>query len=51
MKKIYLIAVVIALAAGVATYFFASELKASKIVTGVDEASVLIALEDIEAEN
>lgn len=48
MKKIYLIAVVIALAAGVATYFFASELKASKIVTGVDEASVLIALEDIE---
>ncbi len=48
MKKIYLIAVVIALAAGLATYFFANELKTSKIVTGVDEASVLIALEDIE---
>ncbi len=48
MKKIYLIAVVIALAAGVATYFFANELKTSSIVTGVDEASVLIALEDIE---
>lgn len=48
MKKIYLIAVVIALAAGLATYFFANELKTSKIVTGVDEASVLIAVEDIE---
>ncbi len=48
MKKIYLIAVVIALAAGLATYFFANELKTSKIVTGVNEASVLIALEDID---
>lgn len=48
MKKIYLIAVVIALAAGVATYFFANELKTSSIVTGVDDATVLIALEDIE---
>lgn len=48
MKKIYLIAVVIALAAGLATYFFATELKTSKIVTGVDEATVLIALRDID---
>lgn len=48
MKKIYLIAAVIALAAGVATYFFASELKTSKIVTGVDEATVLIAVDDID---
>ncbi len=48
MKKIYLIAAVIALAAGVATYFFATELRNSKIVTGVDEATVLIALEDID---
>ena len=48
MKKIYLIAVVIALAAGLATYFFANELKTSKIVTGVDEAVVLIALRDID---
>ena len=48
MKKIYLIAVVIALAAGLATYFFANELKTSKIVTGVDEATVLNALQDIE---
>lgn len=48
MKKIYLIAVVIALAAGFATYFFANELKTSKIVTGVDEATVLVAVEDID---
>lgn len=48
MKKIYLIAVVIALVTGVATYFFANELKTSKIVTGVDEATVLIALADID---
>ncbi len=48
MKKIYLIAVVIALAAGLATYFFANELKTSKVVTGVDEAVVLIALQDID---
>lgn len=48
MKKIYLIAAVIALAAGVATYFFASELKTSKVVTGVDKATVVIAVQDIE---
>lgn len=48
MKKIYLIAAVIAIVAGLATYFFATELQTSKIVTGVDEATVLIALEDID---
>lgn len=48
MKKIYLIAVVIALVAGFATYFFASELKTSKIVTGVNEAAVLVAIDDIK---
>lgn len=48
MKKIYLIAAVVAIVAGFATYFFASELKTSKIVTGVDEATVLIAIEDIK---
>ncbi len=48
MKKIYLIAAVVAIAAGFATYFFASELKTSKIVTGVDEATVLLAIEDID---
>ena len=48
MKKIYLIAAVIALAAGVATYFFASELKTSKVVTGVDKATVVVAVQDIE---
>ena len=48
MKKIYLIAVVVALVTGVATYIFANELKTSKIVTGVDDATVLIALADID---
>lgn len=48
MKKIYLIAAVVALAAGVATYFFANELKTSKVVTGVDHATVLIANADID---
>lgn len=48
MKKIYLIAAVIALVAGFATYFFASELKTSKIVTGVNEATVLVAIDDID---
>ena len=50
MKKIYLIAAIIALAAGVATYFFASELKkdtAAEATTVVEEATVLIAIEDI----
>lgn len=48
MKKIYLIAAVIALAAGIATYFFANELKTSKVVTGVDKATVIVAVQDIE---
>ncbi len=48
MKKIYLIAAVIALVAGFATYFFASELKTSKIVMGVNEATVLVAIDDID---
>ncbi len=48
MKKIYLIAAVIALVAGFATYFFAMELKTSKIVTGVNEATVLVAIQDIK---
>lgn len=48
MKKIYLIAAVIALVAGFATYFFAMELKTSKIVTGVNEATVLVAVQDIK---
>lgn len=50
MKKIYLIAAVIALAAGVATYFFASELKkdrAEETTVAVEMQTVLIAKEDI----
>lgn len=48
MKKIYLIAAVVALAAGVATYFFASELKTSKVVTGVEHVTVYVANGDID---
>ena len=50
MKKIYLIAAVIALAAGVATYFFASELKKETqevATTAVETQAVLVATEDI----
>ncbi len=47
MKKIYLIAAVVALAAGVATYFFANELKTSKTVTGVEHVAVFVANADI----
>lgn len=48
MKKIYLIAAVVALAAGVATYFFANELKTSKVVTGVEHVAVYVASGDID---
>lgn len=48
MKKIYLFAVIFALIAGFATYFFVNSLKHNSAVTGVKEANVLVALEDIE---
>lgn len=50
MRKIYLFAVIFALIAGVATYFFVNSLQHNSAVTGVQEADVLIAVEDI-AEN
>ena len=48
MRKIYLFAVIFALIAGFATYFFVNSLQHNSAVTGVQEADVLIALEDIE---
>lgn len=48
MRKIYLFAVIFALLAGVATYFFVNSLKHNSAVTGVKEADVLIAMVDIE---
>lgn len=48
MKKIYLIAAVVALVAGFATYFFASELRNSSLITGVEKSTVVIATQDIE---
>lgn len=49
MKKIYLAAAIIALIAGFATYFFAQELKKSSVVTGVEMADVVFAVNDIPA--
>ena len=48
MRKIYLFAVIFALIAGVATYFFVNSLQHNSAVTGVQEADVVIAVMDIE---
>lgn len=48
MKKIYLFAVIFALASGVATYFFVTGLQHNSTVTGVEETDVVIAVNDIE---
>lgn len=50
MKKIYLFAVIFAIAAGFATYFFVNGLQHNSAVTGVEEANVVIALKDIDAD-
>lgn len=48
MKKIYLFAVIFALIAGFSTYFFVNGLQHNSAITGVAEADVVIALQDIE---
>lgn len=48
MKKIYLFAAIFALLAGISTYFFANTLQKSTAEKGVEEANVVIALQDIE---
>lgn len=48
MKKIYLFAVIFAIAAGFATYFFINGLQHNSVVTGVEEADVVVALRNIE---
>lgn len=48
MKKIYLFAVIFALIAGFATYFFVNSLQHNSSITGVEEADVVVALQDIE---
>ena len=48
MRKIYLFAVIFALIAGVATYLFVNSLQHNSAITGVEEAEVVIALEDID---
>ena len=48
MKKIYLFAVIFALIAGFSTYFFVNGLQHNAAITGVAEADVVVALQDIE---
>ena len=49
MKKVYLIAVVFALIAGFATYFFASEITKKTTIKDADMVSVYVPSEDIPA--
>lgn len=49
MKKVYLIAVVIALIAGFATYFFASEINRKTTIKDANMITVYVPVEDIEA--
>lgn len=48
MKKIYLFAVIFALIAGFATFFFVNSLQHNSALTGVEEADVVVAMQDIE---
>lgn len=48
MKKVYLIAVVIALIAGFATYFFASEINKKTTIKDADTVTVYVPIADIE---
>lgn len=47
MKKIYLIAVIVAILTGFATYFFASQLKQTSVTVNEAKADVVMALQDI----
>lgn len=49
MKKVYLIAVIIALVAGFATYMFASEIEKKTTIKDAETTDVYVALQDIEA--
>lgn len=49
MKKVYLIAVVFALVAGFATYFFATEITKKTTIKDADMVSVYVPSEDIPA--
>lgn len=50
MKKIYLIATITALIAGLATYFFATQLAENSTLEDIQKYSVVVAVEDIPAE-
>lgn len=50
MKKIYLVATIVAIIAGFATYFFAVEIKKNSSIKDVEKASVVISVMDIPAD-
>ena len=47
MKKVYLIAVIFALVAGFATYFFASEIDKKTTIKDADTIEVIVPVNDI----
>jgi Flp pilus assembly protein CpaB len=49
MKKVYLIAVIVAVIAGFATYMFANELDKKTTIKDADTVSVIVPLQDISA--
>lgn len=49
MKKVYLIAVIIALVAGFATYMFASQIEQKTTIKDADTVQVIVPIEDIKA--
>ena len=51
MKKIYLIATVTALIAGLATYFFANQIAENSTLEDIQKDSVVVALQDIAADS
>lgn len=51
MKKIYLIATVTALIAGLATYFFANQIAENSTLEDIQKYSVVVAIQDIAADS
>jgi Flp pilus assembly protein CpaB len=49
MKKVYLIAVIVAIIAGFATYMFANEIDKKTTIKDADTVSVVVPLQDIDA--
>ena len=50
MKKIYLIAAIVAILAGFATYFFATQVKENSTLSNENTSNVVVAIKDIDAD-